>query len=128
MMLTAPTTGDSDEAYGGLDKFNSVKVVDHSQRDIYQSRRSRSCIVDNWKLHDSIHHLKFPSVKKKLFHQFTFSLVPEVRTFGSGSTEAGSGSTEAVMSEKGNNGKFDAVTFDVEQRISIDEDDPLIKL
>ena len=84
--------------------------------------------MDDWKLHDSIHHLKFPSVKKKLFHQFTFSLVPEVRTFGSGSTEAGSGSTEAVMSEKGNNGKFDAITFYVEQRISIDEDDPLIKL
>ena len=51
--------------------------------------------------------------------------MPEVRTFGSGSTEAGSGSTEAVMSEKGNDGKFDAVTFYVEQRISIDEDDPL---
>ena len=32
------------------------------------------------------------------------------------------------MSEKGNDGKFDAVTFYVEQRISIDEDDPLIKL
>ena len=84
--------------------------------------------MDDWKLHDSIHHLKFPSVKKRLFHQFTFSLVPEVRTFGPGSTEAGSGSTEAVMSEKGNDGKFDAVTFYVEQRISIDEDDPLIKL
>ena len=48
--------------------------------------------------------------------------MPEVRTFGSGSTEAGSGSTEAVMSEKGNDGKFDAVTFYVEQRISIDSE------
>ena len=89
--------------WSGLDNFNSVKVVDHSQRDIYQSRRSRSCIVDNWKLHDSIHHLKSSFVKKNLFHQFTFSLVPEVRAFGSGSTEA-------AISEKGNDGKFDAVS------------------
>ena len=77
--------------------------------------------MDNWKLHDSIHHLKSSFVKKTLVHQFTFSLVPEVRAFGSGSTEA-------AISEKGNDGKFDAVTFYVEQRISIDEDDPLIKL
>ena len=101
-MLTAPTTGDSDEVYGAACTISTpLKWLYHSQR--YQSRRSRSCIVDNWKLHDSIHHLKSSFFKKNLFHQFTFSLVPEVRAFFSGNTEA-------AISEKGNDGKFDAVS------------------
>lgn len=95
-MLTAPTTGDNDEAYGAA-KADAAEAA-------------------SWMIGSS------------MTASTTFSLVPEVRTFGSGSTEAGSGSTEAVMTEKGNDGKFDAVTFYVEQRISIDEDDPLIKL
>ena len=43
-----------------------------------------------------------PILKKNTCYQFTFSLVPGVRPFGSGRTEA-------AISEKGNDGKFNAV-------------------
>jgi hypothetical protein len=66
--LTAPTTGDNDEAYGAA-KADAAEAA-------------------SWMIGSS------------MTASTTFSLVPEVRTFGSGSTEAGSGSTEAVMSLK----------------------------
>ena len=65
MMLTTPTTGDNDEAYGAAWKFSILlSQYSHGQWATYQSRRSRSCIVNNGKLHGRIHHLKSNSVIK----------------------------------------------------------------
>ena len=77
------------------------------RRKIYQNRSSGCCILNDGKLHGSVHHLKLnPVWKRNLFNQLTLSLEPEVWAFDLGRWAFGS-STEAAISEKVN--KFDAV-------------------